>query len=45
MELSYQFAAKHATVGIIKVANPAEVLTSSINSLNEQMRWRATLSR
>src|SRR5258706_15966784 len=30
---------------MIKVANPAEVLTSSVNSLREQMRWRASLSR
>jgi 2-polyprenyl-3-methyl-5-hydroxy-6-metoxy-1,4-benzoquinol methylase len=30
---------------MIKMANPAEVLTSSVNSLREQMRWRASLSR
>src|SRR5260370_35817114 len=45
MELSYHFAAKHAAgrdddQGV----NPAEVLTSSVNSLSEQMRWRASLS-
>jgi SAM-dependent methyltransferase len=29
---------------MIKAVNPAEVLTSSVNSLSEQMRWRASLS-
>jgi hypothetical protein len=30
---------------IVKAANPAGVLTSPLNSLSEQMRWRAGLAR